>query len=146
MWERNAADDTFGFGVVFSDETLGGIGNADERIAEAELADVRAFHKTFYRPDNAALIVVGNFDEAALNALAQILTGGKSSRLYKRLVFDRQVAQDVVDRLGPGGEQLVQLRQVRDRGAVADLDEAIIDTTYSAFGYQGQKCSAASRA
>ncbi|HEV7590753.1 MAG TPA: pitrilysin family protein [Longimicrobium sp.] len=32
-------------------------------------------------------------DEAALNALAQILTGGKSSRLYKRLVFDRQVAQ-----------------------------------------------------
>jgi zinc protease len=32
-------------------------------------------------------------DEAAMNALAQILTGGKSSRLYKRLVFDRQVAQ-----------------------------------------------------
>ncbi len=27
----------------------------------------------------------------------------------------------------------------------ADLDEAIIDTTYSAFGYQGQKCSACSR-
>ncbi len=25
VWERNAADDTFGFGVVFSDETLGGI-------------------------------------------------------------------------------------------------------------------------
>ena len=32
-------------------------------------------------------------DEAAMSALAQILTGGKSSRLYKRLVFDRQVAQ-----------------------------------------------------
>jgi zinc protease len=32
-------------------------------------------------------------DEAALNALAQILTGGKSSRLYKRLVYERQVAQ-----------------------------------------------------
>jgi RHH-type proline utilization regulon transcriptional repressor/proline dehydrogenase/delta 1-pyrroline-5-carboxylate dehydrogenase len=27
----------------------------------------------------------------------------------------------------------------------ADLDEAIIDTIYSAFGYQGQKCSACSR-
>ncbi len=27
----------------------------------------------------------------------------------------------------------------------ADLDEAIIDTIYSAFGYQGQKCSALSR-
>ncbi|MBA3233205.1 MAG: bifunctional salicylyl-CoA 5-hydroxylase/oxidoreductase [Propionibacteriales bacterium] len=29
VWERNAADDTFGFGVVFSDETLGGIEHAD---------------------------------------------------------------------------------------------------------------------
>ncbi|GAB1639841.1 bifunctional salicylyl-CoA 5-hydroxylase/oxidoreductase [Krasilnikovia sp. MM14-A1259] len=29
VWERNAPDDTFGFGVVFSDETLGGIENAD---------------------------------------------------------------------------------------------------------------------
>ena len=29
VWERNAADDTFGFGVVFSDETLVGIDHAD---------------------------------------------------------------------------------------------------------------------
>ncbi|ASQ92944.1 bifunctional salicylyl-CoA 5-hydroxylase/oxidoreductase [Streptomyces sp. 11-1-2] len=35
VWERNAPDDTFGFGVVFSDETLGGIENADTTIAEA---------------------------------------------------------------------------------------------------------------
>src|SRR5205823_4746763 len=38
VWERNAADDTFGFGVVFSDETLGGIEHADAafyaRLAE----------------------------------------------------------------------------------------------------------------
>ena len=27
----------------------------------------------------------------------------------------------------------------------ADLDEAIVDSIYSAFGYQGQKCSALSR-
>jgi anthraniloyl-CoA monooxygenase len=32
VWERNAPDDTFGFGVVFSDETLGGIENADRDI------------------------------------------------------------------------------------------------------------------
>ena len=32
VWERNAADDTFGFGVVFSDETLGGIEHADPVI------------------------------------------------------------------------------------------------------------------
>ena len=35
VWERNAADDTFGFGVVFSDETLGGIEHADEEIFAA---------------------------------------------------------------------------------------------------------------
>ncbi|UYM06512.1 bifunctional salicylyl-CoA 5-hydroxylase/oxidoreductase [Solicola gregarius] len=41
VWERNAADDTFGFGVVFSDETLGGIEHADPRFhaqLEAEFA------------------------------------------------------------------------------------------------------------
>jgi len=35
IWERNAADDTFGFGVVFSDETLGGIEHADVEIFAA---------------------------------------------------------------------------------------------------------------
>ncbi len=35
VWERNAADDTFGFGVVFSDETLGGIEHADAGIFAA---------------------------------------------------------------------------------------------------------------
>lgn len=34
-------------------------------------------------------------DEAALNALASILAGGKTSRLFKRLVYDEQIAQDV---------------------------------------------------
>jgi anthraniloyl-CoA monooxygenase len=41
VWERNAADDTFGFGVVFSDETLGGIEHADDAVyrqMEAEFA------------------------------------------------------------------------------------------------------------
>ncbi|MGY6655415.1 bifunctional salicylyl-CoA 5-hydroxylase/oxidoreductase [Amycolatopsis sp. TRM77291] len=34
VWERNAPDDTFGFGVVFSDETLGGIESADTVVHE----------------------------------------------------------------------------------------------------------------
>jgi len=41
VWERNAPDDTFGFGVVFSDETLGGIEHADPAVhaaMEAEFA------------------------------------------------------------------------------------------------------------
>ena len=35
VWERNAPDDTFGFGVVLSDETLGGIEHADREVYEA---------------------------------------------------------------------------------------------------------------
>jgi zinc protease len=34
-------------------------------------------------------------DEAPLDTLASILGGGKSSRLYKSLVYERQIAQDV---------------------------------------------------
>jgi len=44
-----------------------GIGSIEELDA-ATLDDVRAFHQEYYRPDNAALIVVGNYDEAKLNA------------------------------------------------------------------------------
>ncbi|MFD5793813.1 bifunctional salicylyl-CoA 5-hydroxylase/oxidoreductase [Streptomyces diastatochromogenes] len=39
VWERNAADDTFGFGVVFSDETLDGIAQADPEIYRAMSAE-----------------------------------------------------------------------------------------------------------
>ncbi|MFP3986257.1 bifunctional salicylyl-CoA 5-hydroxylase/oxidoreductase [Streptomyces sp. E11-3] len=39
VWERNAADDTFGFGVVFSDETLDGIAQADPEVFDAMSAD-----------------------------------------------------------------------------------------------------------
>lgn len=35
VWERNAPDDTFGFGVVLSDETLGGIEHADPHVYAA---------------------------------------------------------------------------------------------------------------
>lgn len=42
-----------------------GIGSIEELDA-ATLDDVRAFHHAYYRPDNVALVVVGNFDEAQL--------------------------------------------------------------------------------
>jgi zinc protease len=43
-----------------------GIGDI-EQLDAATIEDVRAFHATYYRPDNAHLIVVGNFDPAQLN-------------------------------------------------------------------------------
>jgi len=42
--------------------------------------------------------------DAAMDALAQLLTGGKNSRLYQRLVYDMQIADDV--RAFQGGARL----------------------------------------
>ena len=133
-----------------------GIGSIEELDA-ASLADVQNFHTTFYRPDNATLVIVGDFDQAqldgwidkyfarvpkpdrrlprvdvkepprtgemrsvefaqnvplpavaftylappkkdedvdALRVAEVILSGGESSRLYRSLVYEQQVAQE----------------------------------------------------
>ncbi len=44
-----------------------GIGNLDE-LSAATPADAREFYRMYYRPDNAVLIVVGDFDQAQLDA------------------------------------------------------------------------------
>lgn len=44
-----------------------GIGSIADLDAAA-IADVRAFHSTFYRPDNATLVVVGDFDQKQFDA------------------------------------------------------------------------------
>jgi zinc protease len=148
---------TFDTGFTAHPYRRSGIGTMADLDA-ATLADARAFHENFYRPDNAVLIVSGNFDQAeldrmidrhlgalprprrpilrhraaerpragartltvygpnvplpaivfswqrprenhpdsaALTMLDQILSGGQSSRLYRSLVYDRQLAQSV---------------------------------------------------
>jgi zinc protease len=134
-----------------------GIGNIAELDA-SKLPEVKAFHATFYRPDNATLIVVGDFkqdeldgwvkkyfgpivkpsekiprvsvkepsrtkdrletsynqkaplpaiaftylapsirssDAPALEIAEEILAGGESSRLYRSMVYEKQLAQTV---------------------------------------------------
>src|SRR5690606_14469748 len=43
--------------------TIGSI----EDLDAATIGDVRQFHATYYRPDNAVLIVAGNFDQTQLD-------------------------------------------------------------------------------
>ncbi|RYD59891.1 MAG: insulinase family protein, partial [Sphingomonadales bacterium] len=43
-----------------------GIGSIEDLDA-ATIGDIRAFHATYYRPDNAVLVVAGNFDPAQLD-------------------------------------------------------------------------------
>ena len=45
----------------------GVIGSIDD-LDSATLEDVRKFHRTYYRPDNATLVVAGDFDPAQLDA------------------------------------------------------------------------------
>ncbi len=54
---------------VFSDHAYanGVIGDPDS-LRAASLDDVLAFHRTYYRPDNAVLVVVGDLDVAQTNA------------------------------------------------------------------------------
>ncbi|MDH4069456.1 MAG: insulinase family protein [Ignavibacteria bacterium] len=127
-----------------------------EDLSAASLDDVAEFFRTYYVPNNASLVIVGDFDpeqtmtwvreyfgpipagdaiptmedvtavlvdgkrdmmedrvqlprlylawhsppmatqgDAVFDILSDILAGGKSSRLYKSLVYDRQIAQDV---------------------------------------------------
>lgn len=136
----------------YKHSTIGSI----EDLDAASLENVRAFHQTFYRPDNATLVVVGDFeqkqfdgwvdkyfagltkpslplprvtvkepertaerrithyaanvplpaiavtylapplrnaDSEALQVAATILSQGESSRLYRSLIYDQQVAQ-----------------------------------------------------
>jgi zinc protease len=74
-----------------------GIGSIADLDA-ATLDDVRAFHREFYRPDNAALIVVGNFDEAQLNAWVDKYFGP----LEPPPAPIQQVAAKEPPRTGPG--------------------------------------------
>ena len=52
--------------------TIGSI----EELDAATLDDVRAFHATYYRPDNAALVISGDFDLAQLDAWVDRHFGG----------------------------------------------------------------------
>ena len=44
-----------------------GIGSIEDLDA-ATVADVKAFHAAYYRPDNAVLVVAGNFEQQQLDA------------------------------------------------------------------------------
>ena len=74
-----------------------GIGSIEDLDA-ATLDDVRAFHNAYYRPDNAALVVVGNFDEKQLQAWVDKYL----SPLKNPTISLRQVTAIEPPRTGPG--------------------------------------------
>ncbi|MEU6574148.1 bifunctional salicylyl-CoA 5-hydroxylase/oxidoreductase [Streptomyces sp. NPDC046805] len=65
VWERNAPDDTFGFGVVLSDETLGGIEHADPVVYEA-------LQKDFVRWDDIDIVHRGELHTSGGHGFAAL--------------------------------------------------------------------------
>jgi len=96
VWERNAADDTFGFGVVFSDETLGGIEHADAAIYQQMERDFARWDDVDVRY-RGETITSGGHGFAALSRrrLLQILQE-RCRQLGVALLF-RTEAPDVAD-------------------------------------------------
>ncbi len=105
------------------------------------------------------------FEEAGVPAGVLNLLSGDGAVIGRHLVAhkdidmiaftgSREVGLNIWETAGktlPGQRELKRvICEMGGKNAVivdsdADLDEAIVDTVYSAFGYQGQKCSACSR-
>jgi zinc protease len=65
--------------------------------------------------------------DAALDVVSSVLAGGKNSRLYKRLIYDTQMAQDVeaTQQSGPLGSSFVIETTIRPGHTVAEVQKAI---------------------
>ena len=62
-----------------------GIGSIEDLDA-ATVEDVRAFHAQYYRPDNAVLVVSGNFNQAQLDlGSINISTSSRPTRAILRV-------------------------------------------------------------
>ncbi|MCM2255757.1 MAG: insulinase family protein [Vicinamibacteria bacterium] len=69
----------------------------------------------------------GTPEETLLDVASDVLSGGKSSRLYKRLVYDEQIATSVFASLNPGeiGSQFMVMATAKPGGDLAQVEKAI---------------------
>ena len=109
MWERNAADDTFGFGVVFSDETLGGIEHADPAIHAAMEARVRPLGRHRRALPRAQVITSGGHGFAAMSRKRPAARSCRSACAELGVTVHFRTAAPDVDELAgdprPGGRR-----------------------------------------
>ena len=91
VYERNRPDDTFGWGVVFSDETLGSLAEADPESFKAIATSFRYWRRieTHYR--GATTVSTGHgFCALSRQRLLQILQR-RARGLGVELVFEREI-------------------------------------------------------
>jgi anthraniloyl-CoA monooxygenase len=105
VFERNRPDDTFGFGVVFSDATLGGIDAADPVLSEALARHGRHW-------DRIEIRVKGERESCGGNGMAAVVR--------KTLLALLQ------DRARAAGAQLRFSREIRDPAELAGFDLVVV--------------------
>ena len=90
--ERNRADDTFGFGVVFSDETLGNFADADPQTYEAITNEFRYWQniETFYGGEKT--VSTGHGFAAMSRKRLLLILQERCRELDVRLEFEREVS------------------------------------------------------
>ena len=113
--------------------TIGSI----EDLDAASLKDVQEFHATYYRPDNATLVVVGDFDQAQLDKWVDKYFGpiAKPSRPLPRVEVKEPPRKSEIRLTEHGSNDLpaVGLTYLTPRQADADSDALrVADTILSA--------------
>jgi anthraniloyl-CoA monooxygenase len=131
VWERNPPDDTYGFGVVFSDETLGGIEHADPVIHE-QMA------RSFARWDDIDVHYAGEVITSGGHGFAAM-----SRRQLLRILRERAAELGVHVRFGEAAPPIAQLRADYDLVVAADGVSSTVRTPADAtFGatYENRRC------
>ncbi|MFJ7777858.1 bifunctional salicylyl-CoA 5-hydroxylase/oxidoreductase [Streptomyces yangpuensis] len=108
VWERNAPDDTFGFGVVLSDETLGGIERADTVVHAALGAE-------FVRWDDVDIVHRGRLLTSGGHGFAAI-----GRRRLLEILHERCAGLGVRLRFRTEAPDLTELRASHDLVVAAD--------------------------
>jgi anthraniloyl-CoA monooxygenase len=119
VWERNAADDTFGFGVVFSDETLGGIEHADASVHAA-------MQREFARWDDIDVHFRGQTITSGGHGFAAM---GRKRLLQILQERCRELGVDV--RFSTEAPDVEQLRQEHDLVVASDGLNSAVRTKYA---------------
>ncbi|MEV5440188.1 bifunctional salicylyl-CoA 5-hydroxylase/oxidoreductase [Streptomyces sp. NPDC052682] len=121
VWERNTPDDTFGFGVVLSEETLGGIEHADPVVHEA-------LQHAFVRWDDIDIVHRGTRQTAGGHRFAALAR----TRLLK-ILHDRCRDLGVDLRFSTEAPHPDRLARTHDLVVAADGVHSTTRDTYAAF-------------
>lgn len=123
VWERNAPDDTFGFGVVLSDETLGGIEHADPVVH-------RALTEAFVRWDGIDIVHRGHRQTSGGHGFAAL-----GRRRLLRILHERCRSLGVRLRFREEAPPAAALAADHDLVIAADGVHSLTRTTHAdAFG------------